>query len=130
MKIPMTRTRFALLALALAAAACRAAAPAPAQRASDDLLGVTCGDYLEALKAADPGRNPTKERAAQAEDAQDDLANGLIWVHGYLTARANGSAPGPLNREWMKATIGRLAKVCRDNSHDGRLRIADAVNKL
>lgn len=49
---------------------------------STDLLQVTCADYMEGLRIADPGKHPSKARKAEAEEAQDDIVNGLMWIHG------------------------------------------------
>jgi hypothetical protein len=41
--------------------------------APTDLLDATCGQYTAAIQSADPGANPSRERRAEAEDAQDAL---------------------------------------------------------
>ena len=120
-----------LPAMLLAAIPAPVSAQAQAQTADPDLLAVTCGEYLTAARIADPGKNPSKQRAAQALDAQDSMADAMLWVHGYLTGRASPSAqPVPLTKQWMVDHVGRLAKVCIDNSSDGKMRLVDAAMML
>lgn len=99
--------------------------------AEPDLLDVTCADYRAALRAADPGKNPKAAAKATALNAQDDIVNGLMWVHGYLSARAGPSAAmSPLTKSWMVATVGKLANACDAHSPDGKMRLTDAAGKL
>ena len=94
-----------------------------------DLQDTTCAQYLQALTIANPGAKPTAKRAAQAVSAQDDIVNGLMWVHGYLSGRDGvNSATRPLTREWMISYVGKLAGVCR--ASPVTTRFVDAASKL
>lgn len=105
--------------------------PATALAPENDLLGYTCSDYLHALDLADPGANPTADRQAAALNAQDDLVNAMMWLHGYQTGRDGPAAAAvPLTRSWMVENVGKLADACVANSPDGSLPLASAVAKL
>lgn len=67
-------------------ASCLMLSPSAEAQTSPDLLDTTCGDFAVALRAADPGKNPTIEQKTAALDAQDDIIDGLLWVHGYRWA--------------------------------------------
>lgn len=118
------------------ASADKEAAPASAEKTAPiapdaDLLATTCGDFLAMLVVADPGKEPTPDKVAMAENAQDELFNVMMWTHGYATAKGGAvSAAAPLNRPWMVDHVGKLAAVCRKESEDGSLRLAEAVAKL
>lgn len=73
---------------------------------SDNLVTLTCADFLATAQvaAAEPA-----DGAALA--AQDELANGLTWLHGYLYASSNGAIE-PLSQNWMKATVTRVHDEC------------------
>lgn len=91
-----------------------------------DPMTVTCGDMLAALRAADPGPNPGRKRRLEAEAAQDDLAAGLYWVHGFRTGTMGEAAPA-LTPEWMAAEVKGLAARCRAMSPDGTLPLIHVV---
>lgn len=46
-----------------------------------------------------------------AHSAQDELANGLTWLHGYLYAKADGGIE-PLSQTWMQTTAKRVFEAC------------------
>lgn len=126
-------TRFGTISLIGVAASLAAAGTAAAQPPSDDrdLLGFTCGEYLLAAQIADPGPKPDSKRAEQSAAAQDDIANVMLWLHGYQTGRAGaGAAPAPLTRSWMIDQVGKLAKVCIDKSKDGKMPLYEAAKRL
>ena len=89
-------------------------------------LDVTCGDMTATLRLADPGKNPSKERRQQAIEAQDDVAIGLYWIHGYLVGTKGAAAP-PLTREWMESEIVRLVDLCKANSPDGKASLVQVM---
>lgn len=124
----MTRQGFIASAAGAILLAGTASAAPPKPASGEDLLNVSCGDYIAALKVADAGKSPTAERLAQAKKAQDDLFTAMSWVHGYVSGR-NGLAKAPtLNSAWVSATIGKLAAVCTNSKPATRL--ADAAAKL
>jgi hypothetical protein len=76
--------------------------PAP----TDNLMKISCADFLATAKVA---VDETDADAAKA--AQDELANGLTWLHGYLYAKNNGAIE-VLSQEWMKATVTKVHANC------------------
>lgn len=117
-------------AIAQQSAPAAGADPAVAQPAPPaDLIDFDCGQYLKALEVANPGDKPDEERQAQAVSAQDALAEAMLWVHGFTSGRS-GRPPEPLTRPWMVDMVGKVAKACRTNSVDGKMRVADAVAKM
>lgn len=96
---------------------------------TSDLMDFTCSQYLQSVRIADAGNRPSAERSKQAIAAQDALVSTVLWVHGYMSGRSP-RAPEPLTRAWMIETVGNVAKLCRDNSKDGTMRVADAVAKI
>ncbi len=124
----MNRTQISMtLAAILALAACK---PAPAGEAAkqagaeaseaaiatpaelpkvaptDALTKVTCADFLATAEVA-----TTQPADDAAVAAQDELANGLTWLHGYLYATAAGKIE-PLSQVWMQATAKRVFEAC------------------
>lgn len=87
-----------------------AAAQAPAERpklAPDDpLTRITCADFLATAEVA-----TTQPADDAALAAQDELANGLTWLHGYLYAKKDGGIE-PLSQTWMQATAKRVFEAC------------------
>jgi hypothetical protein len=80
----------------------KVALPAP----NENLMKITCADFLATanVAVADP-----ESDAAKA--AQDELANGLTWLHGYLYGAKNGKVE-VLSQDWMKATAKRVFDSC------------------
>lgn len=111
----------------LTALAILAVAPAFAAEPAGP-LDVTCGDMIATLRVADPGKNPSKERQQQAIEAQDDVAIGLYWIHGYLVGTKGAAAP-PLTRAWMETEIVRLVEVCKTKSPDGKASLVQAMQQ-
>lgn len=108
-----------------------AAAQQTQQGDTGDLLDATCGQYLQAARAADPGERPSRQRRREAEAAQDSLVDAMLWVHGYTTGLTGASqAPAPLTREWIVEHIRRLAQTCQSQSPDGSMRLVDAARQL
>ncbi len=120
-----------LLATASAVALIGSAAHAQVKpsEALPDLMDFNCGQYLQSARLANPGPKPSADRQALAIAAQDALASAMLWVHGYNSAKVGGP-PEPLTRDWMVTMVGKVAKVCREKSSDGRLRVADAVASM
>ena len=99
----------------LVTATCSVAAAPKAQL--DTVIEPTCADLMAALRVADAGAKPSAKRQAQAEEAQDDIATALFWLHGWQTARGNASLP--VKRDWMVAELKRVTVACKANSPDG-----------
>jgi hypothetical protein len=91
-------------------------------------LDVTCGDMIATLRVADPGQNPTEERQRQAVEAQDDVAIGLYWIHGYLVGTKGDAAPR-LTKEWMQSEVVRLVEVCKAQSPDGKKSLVQVMQQ-
>jgi hypothetical protein len=89
-------------------------------------LDVTCGDLLLTLRDADPGKNPSKARKQRAVEAQDDVAIGLYWIHGYLVGTKGAAAP-QLTRAWMESEIVRLVGLCQTKSPDGQMSLVQVM---
>lgn len=87
---------------AAAAIAQPVAKPAP----TDNLMKISCADFLATAKVAVDQTDPDASKAAQ-----DELANGLTWLHGYLYARNNGAIE-VLSQEWMKTTVTKVYANC------------------
>jgi hypothetical protein len=113
----------AILALA---ALCTSAAVSAAEPAGP--LDVTCGDMIETLRLVDPGRNASSARKQRAIEAQDDVAMGLYWIHGYLVGTKGAAAPA-LTREWMSSEVVRLVELCRTHSPDGTMTLVQVMQK-
>lgn len=114
----------------LIAALAIAAAPAsPTAAQEQNLLDVTCAQYLTALSVATPKAGSGKAGQELATQAQDDIADGLLWIHGYLSGRAAAAGkPEPaLTRSWLAAQVTPLAKACKDRSPDGSALLLDIV---
>lgn len=119
--LPAARASGALLAALAALAIAPAFAAEPAGP-----MDVTCGDMIATLRIADPGKDPSEERKRQAIEAQDDVAIGLYWIHGYLVGSKGDAAP-KLTKEWMQSEVVRLVDVCRAKSPDGRMSLVQAM---
>ncbi|AJA09761.1 Putative secreted protein [Sphingopyxis fribergensis] len=106
--------------------AANGATPASAEA---DLLDVTCGQYMAAIKVAQPDAKATAAQKALANAAQDDLASTMLWVHGFLSGRDGvNPAARPLTKSWMADTVVKLATLC--SASDAGLRLSDAATKL
>ncbi|MEL6487182.1 MAG: hypothetical protein AAFQ13_08565 [Pseudomonadota bacterium] len=79
---------------------------APTIGASDDLLALSCADFIAAAAVA---TNEEDEEAALL--AQDEIAAGLVWVHGYLYAKRDGEI-SVLSQDWLKDTAERIYATC------------------
>lgn len=89
-----------------AAAAIEAPAEAPKVAPDDALTKVTCADFLSTAEVA-----TTQPADDAALAAQDELANGLTWLHGYLYAKQDGGIE-PLSQTWMQTTAKRVYEAC------------------
>lgn len=87
-------------------AAVEAPAEAPKLAPDDPLTKVTCADFLATAEVATA--QPADDAALAA---QDELANGLTWLHGYLYAKADGAIE-PLSQTWMQTTAKRVFEAC------------------
>lgn len=116
--------RIALAGVLMAAIA----GPAPAQQgqvapsnnasadSDHDLLDTSCQQFLDILAVANPGTNPSPERAADAKAAQRDAYQAMIWVHGYISGKKGVNATTtPLSRAWLVKMVPVVANVCRKN---------------
>lgn len=125
---PRSIFHLALPAICLVCAALPASAQSPGP--DTDLLTATCADLMEGLKLADPGPGASADQKRIALEAQDDIATGLAWVHGYQAGRGSGATPPAMTRRWMADTLPRLAQACTRQSPDGKMRLADVVARL
>jgi hypothetical protein len=89
-----------------AGAAIEAPAEPPKVAPNESLTKVTCADFLETAKVA-----TTQPADDAALAAQDELANGLTWLHGYLYAARAGKIE-PLSQTWMASTAKRVFDTC------------------
>lgn len=78
----------------------------PVVGVNDNLVSLTCANYLDTAAVA---TDEEDEEAATA--AQDEIAAGLIWVHGYMFAKADGEI-GVLSQKWMEETAERIYATC------------------
>lgn len=111
----------------LALAAAPASAQEPAATPSNEIVEPTCADLMAALRVADPGDRPSKSRKAAAEEAQDDIATALFWLHGWHHAR--GQAALPVKRDWMVAELKRVVEACRTRSPDGAMLVSQVATQ-
>lgn len=108
---------------------CLLAQPALAQDAAKpptNAIDLTCGDLEHGLRVADPGKTPSAERKRSAEEAQDDIAMGLAWIHGYRFAK-RGAAMAELTPAWMEKELRSVLTSCRARSPDGKLTILSVI---
>ncbi|ASJ90852.1 hypothetical protein CBR61_07910 [Porphyrobacter sp. CACIAM 03H1] len=89
-----------------AAAAAQAPTERPKLAPDDPLTRITCADFLATAEVA-----TTQPADDAALAAQDELANGLTWLHGYLYAKKDGGIE-PLSQTWMQATAKRVFEAC------------------
>jgi hypothetical protein len=94
---------------------------------ANDIVEPTCADLMAALRVADPGDRPSAKRKAKAEEAQDDIATALFWLHGWHHAR--GQATLPVKRDWMVAELKRVVEACRTRSSDGTMLISQVATQ-
>jgi hypothetical protein len=77
----------------------------PTVTASDNLMQLTCADFLYAARLA------TDESAGGAAlAAQDELSNSLIWFHGYLYAQNPDLEV--MSEQWMVKTVAAVYDEC------------------
>ena len=95
--------------LAGTAHAQQAASSAPVEESP--LVSLTCADFIAAADAAVNAPNSDLGKAAQ-----DDIANGLTWVHGYMYAKRDGAMPR-LTQDWLRETAKRLNTQCRQEGN-------------
>lgn len=116
-----------LLKCALLAVPLLAAIPAMAEAAppANAVIEPTCADLMAAIRVADPGERPTRQRQAEAKAAQDVIATGLFWLHGWHYGR--GQATLPVTKDWMVAELKRVVEACRTHSPDGALPFSQAA---
>jgi hypothetical protein len=91
---------------AVAVDAAESPAKAPPVDANDNLMKLTCADFIATAQIATV--QPADDAALAA---QDELANGLTWVHGYLYSKNNGKYDA-LTQDWMKVTAKRIFENC------------------
>jgi hypothetical protein len=95
---------------------------------SDDMANATCGDYLSALKRANPGKSPTEAEVKAAKSAQDALVDIAVWAHGYQSGRTGPNAQLlPFDNSYIEAHVVRLARQCTAKSPDGKMPIVDIL---
>ena len=77
----------------------------PTVTASDNLMQLTCADFLYAARLA------TDENAGGAAlAAQDELSNSLIWLHGYLYSQNPDLEV--MSEQWMTKTVTAVYDKC------------------
>ena len=77
----------------------------PTVTASDNLMQLTCADFLYAARLA------TDENAGGAAlAAQDELSNSLIWLHGYLYSQNPDLEV--MSEQWMAKTVTAVYDQC------------------
>lgn len=103
------------------AAAMETPAEGPKLAPDDPLTKVTCADFLATAEVA--SAQPTVDAALAA---QDELANGLTWLHGYLYAKSDGALE-PLSQTWMQATVKRVFEACSAAEKPGEIRLFEVV---
>ena len=81
---------------------------APVVGVNDNLVSLTCANFLDTAAVA---TSEEDEEAAIA--AQDEIAAGLIWIHGYLFAKGDGDV-SVLSQTWMEETAGRIYGTCSE----------------
>jgi len=79
---------------------------APAVAPTDPLMLLSCADFLATAKIA--STQPADDAALAA---QDELVNGLTWVHGYMFAKNNGKYD-VLSQKWIEVTAKRVFDNC------------------
>jgi hypothetical protein len=122
----MNRFGWILLASAITVHAAAWAADPPKPPAND-VVEPTCSDLMAALRMADPGKQPSSKRQAAAEEAQDDIAVALFWLHGWHVAR--GEASLPVKRDWMVNELKRVVDACKAQSPDGTALVSAVATK-
>lgn len=90
-------------------------------------LDLTCGDLMHALRVADPGTRPTVERQRSAQEAQDDIAQGLTWMHGYKAGKYGPENVPPLTPDWLQKQLKSVITSCNARSPDGMLSLLKIV---
>jgi hypothetical protein len=119
------RSRLPFLVAAILLAPVPAMAQDKAAAPANEVVEPSCADLMAGLRVADPGKNPSKQRKAQADAAQDDIATALFWLHGVHFAK--GEATLPVTRDWMVAELKRVAEACHTRSPDGSMLLSKAA---
>jgi hypothetical protein len=99
----------------------------PPKPVANEIVEPTCDDLMAALRMADPGERPSSRRQAAAEEAQDDIAVALFWLHGWHVAR--GEASLPVKRDWMVGELKRVVAACKAQSPDGKALVSEVATK-
>lgn len=94
-------------------------AETPKVAATDPLSKVTCADFLATAEVATT--TPADDAAIAA---QDELANGLTWLHGYLYATTKGQI-APLSQDWMAATAKKVYEACSAAEKPAETKLSD-----
>jgi len=124
----MSFYRFAMLIpLGLLTVHAAAWAAEPPKPQVNEMIEPTCSDLMAALRMADPGERPSIKRKAAAEEAQDDIATALFWLHGWHTARGETSLP--VKRDWMAAELKRVVLACKAQSPNGEALVSTVSTK-
>jgi hypothetical protein len=94
----------------------------------NDASSLSCADFNAAASQADPPKDASAEERRRALDAQDYIANGMVWIHGYLTGH-NGPETGKLTRDWVSSNVAKLSKACLASADPASERLVDLVQK-
>ncbi|MEM6827746.1 MAG: hypothetical protein AAF553_07360 [Pseudomonadota bacterium] len=94
---------------------------APVVGVNDNLVSLTCANFLDTAAVA---TSEEDEEAAIA--AQDEIAAGLIWIHGYLFAKGDGDV-SVLSQTWMEETAGRIYGTCSEAEDPSAVNLFEVV---
>jgi hypothetical protein len=92
-----------------------------------DLVGLSCSDFLTSARVAVAGSKPSAARQVEAKAARDDIAYGLIWLHGYQSGHGRGMAA--LKKAWLKDTTAHLVRTCRAAPNPSAVGLIDMVRQ-
>lgn len=93
----------------------------PVVAPSDDLMRLSCADFLATAQVA---RTQPADDAALA--AQDEIAYGLTWLHGYLYA-AQGGEVAVLSQDWMAETVADVFGACSQAEDPGSVSLFEVA---
>lgn len=94
---------------------------APVVGVNDNLVSLTCANFLDTATVA-----TSEEDQEAAIAAQDEIAAGLIWIHGYLFAKGDGDV-GVLSQKWMEETARRIYGTCSEAEDPSAVNLFEVV---
>jgi hypothetical protein len=99
--------------------------PAKPPAPTTELVALSCADFLSAARSAVAPKGAKAARLAEAKAAQDDIAYGLIWLHGYQSGQ--GQAMAKLDKAWLEGAASRLTRRCKGAADPAKVRLVDLV---